>query len=381
MRRLTGALVAAALLTAAASARGADDARLPPPRRTTRHAGTVHVVPAPAPPSGYAPAGARSVAAPVAPTTPRAAPTAPAPTRLVVRPDADAATADVGGDGAEPSETAERDDASEEDDGDDAGPEVTLGLDVVSAYYDRGFLIEAAQAVVQPWASIDARVLTLCGAVRDVRVVADVWTSFQDGESGLRGAPHAPAVWYEGDVWLGAASHVGEHLDVRLDYQWSWSPNGSFERFEEVALQLELDDAPDDDAAGPWRGFAPHAIVAAEVRGQNDEGTTLGWYLELGVEPRWSLLDTGPAVELSLPLRAGLSLHDYYEDAEGDDETFGYVEGGVRLTLGLERLSPCLAGVSAIATVGGIALGEHAAEAGDGRRSRFLAAFSLEWEP
>lgn len=360
---------------AATRAVAADGTTLPPPKRTTRSVGTPPASP-PAPSSVAlpttvpAPIAPRALPAPIpqptaAPATPRLVPVMPSiPGKA--RPGA------TGPDAASPHEAAD----------DDPRVEVTVGLDVLAASYDRGFLIEASQAVVQPWVSLDARLLSWDGAVRDLRFVADLWASFQDGESGLRGAPEEPAVWYEGDVWAGLASHVGERLDVRLDYQWSWSPNGSYERFEEVALQLSHDDEPAEDAArGRWRGFAPRAVVVAEVRGQNDDGTTLGWFLEVGAEPRWSLVDEGPSLELSLPLRAGFSLDGYYEDADGDDETFGFLEGGARLSVDLERLAPCLAGVVAVATVGGIALGEHAAEAGDGRRTRLLASLSIQWEP
>lgn len=279
-------------------------------------------------------------------------------------------------------------DAAAEDadaeDADEGGPEreVTVGVDVASAYYDRGFLIEAEAFVVQPWVAVDVPLLVCTGVVDDLRFVADGWASLHDGASGLDGAPHAPRAFYEGDVWFGVAAHVRERFDLRVDYQLSWSPNGSFERFEELALQLTYDDEEAFAArGGRFRGFAPRAILAFETRGQNDEGRHLGRYLELGVEPRWSFCgEDEPALELSLPARVGLSVGDYYEDDAGDDETFGYVEAGVRLAVGLGRLSCRLDDVTLIGTVGGIWLGDHAAEAGDGRRSRLLAVLGVEWE-
>jgi hypothetical protein len=236
--------------------------------------------------------------------------------------------------------------------------------------------------VVQPWASVDVPIVLCNGPVRSVRWVADVWGSLQGGDSGVAGAPHAPKAWYEGDVWLGLAVGVGEHVDVRLDYAWSWSPNGSFERFEEVALTVSLDDEASWSAdGGRFRGFAPTVMVVAETRGQNDGGRHLGRYAEATLEPRWALAAAAAsAVDLSLPLRVGVSLRDYYEDADGRDECFGFAEGGVRLTVGLARLACALDGWNAIATVGATSLGGHVADQGDGRRTRFVASFGLARE-
>lgn len=279
-----------------------------------------------------------------------------------------------------PADAAEADD----DEAEDTGPEreVTVGVDVASAYYDRGFLIEAEGFVVQPWVAVDVPLFACTGPIDDLRFVADGWASLHDGATGLDGAPHAPKAFYEGDVWFGLAARVRERLDLRVDYQLSWSPNGSFERFEELAFQATYDDEEVFAArGGRFRGFAPRAILAFETRGQNDEGRHLGRYLELGVEPRWSFCgEDDPALELSLPARVGLSVGDYYEDDAGDDEPFGYVEAAVRLAVGLGRLSCRLDDVTLIGTVGGIWLGDHAAAAGDGRRSRLLATLGIEWE-
>ncbi len=278
---------------------------------------------------------------------------------------------------------AAAEDPEDPEDAEDAGPEreVTVGIDVGSAYYDRGFLIEAEGFVVQPWVAVDVPLLACTGPIDDLRFVADGWASLHDGATGRDGAPHAPRACYEGDVWFGLAAHVRERLDLRVDYQLSWSPNGSFERFEELAFQATYDDEEVFAArGGRFRGFAPRAILAFETRGQNDEGRRLGRYLELGVEPRWSFCgDDDPVLELSLPARVGLSVGDYYEDDAGD-ETFGYVEAAVRLSVGLGRLSCRLDDVTLIGTVGGVWLGDHAAAAGDGRRSRLLAFLGVEWE-
>ena len=67
--------------------------------------------------------------------------------------------------------------------------------------------------------------------------------------------------------------------------------------------------------------------MAIELSGQADGGLGEGVYVELGVEPGLHL--EGTPVSLSFPLTVGLSLSDYYEEAPGNDDVFGYVDLGL----------------------------------------------------
>jgi hypothetical protein len=76
----------------------------------------------------------------------------------------------------------------------------------------------------------------------------------------------------------------------------------------------------------------PYALVAVEFStdpglGQADGGLNAGRYLELGVGPGWS----GSKASITVPVKVGLSLSDYYELNTGTllkpayvDNKFGY---------------------------------------------------------
>jgi hypothetical protein len=69
-------------------------------------------------------------------------------------------------------------------------------------------------------------------------------------------------------------------------------------------------------------------LLAQELDGQADGGSEEGTYLELGVAPGV----TRPRVSVSVPVKLGLSLGDYYEGLNGD-ETFGYFSVGGIVTV------------------------------------------------
>ncbi len=60
-------------------------------------------------------------------------------------------------------------------------------------------------------------------------------------------------------------------------------------------------------------------MLAQELDGQADGGANEGTYLELGIGPGY----TRSRVSLTVPIKVGLSLSDYYEGLNGD-ETFGF---------------------------------------------------------
>jgi len=97
---------------------------------------------------------------------------------------------------------------------------------------------------------------------------------------------------------------------------------------------------PNENAISPNAVLLPYALVAFALNaspglGQADGGREGGIYLELGAAVRW--LDA-PVVDMSFPIRVGLSLHDYYELA-GVDHAFGFLSLGARAEYPLVRRS------------------------------------------
>ena len=86
--------------------------------------------------------------------------------------------------------------------------------------------------------------------------------------------------------------------------------------------------------------FAPAVTLAFELSDkQADLGQKKGIYLELAATPTIPVGDDAP-VTLTVPLKFGLSLKDYYENpVTGEDSTFGYFSGGL---MALVPLSPNL---------------------------------------
>ena len=109
------------------------------------------------------------------------------------------------------------------------------------------------------------------------------------------------------------------------------SPNDVFTTVKEISFKV----------AHASR-YAPYALLAFEFgdddSGQADGGQFLGGnggkgtYLELGIGPSWPIADGKATV--GVPIKLGLSLKDYYEHpVTGEDSKFGYIDGGVLITV------------------------------------------------
>lgn len=106
------------------------------------------------------------------------------------------------------------------------------------------------------------------------------------------------------------------------------SPNNAFTTVKEIMFKLRVDDSPYLGKAS----LKPYAIFAFEFDtepgvGQPDGGAKAGRYLELAVAPGYSW----PRASVSVPVKFGLSLSNYYELNTGTaeapvfvDNTFGY---------------------------------------------------------
>ncbi len=80
------------------------------------------------------------------------------------------------------------------------------------------------------------------------------------------------------------------------------------------------------------RTYAAHYAPYAASDGANSDA---GIYLELGIAPGFTCDIGKTPVTLTLPASVGLSLSDYYEDAGGDDDTFGFAQVGAKASIPL----------------------------------------------
>jgi hypothetical protein len=186
---------------------------------------------------------------------------------------------------------------------------VTTGLDFTSAYLFRGIRQHSGGTIAQPYG--DVAFAFKHGITADV----GTWNSIHST---------APAGnWYERD-YFGSLTFTAGKLKPGLLYTSYTSPADSFATVKELAGTLAIDDSK---SAFPLN---PKIVLAFELTdGQADGGANKGTYLELGVRPTVKL---APKATLAIPVKTGLSAHNYYEGPTGDNR-FGYFDTGLSLSV------------------------------------------------
>jgi hypothetical protein len=208
-----------------------------------------------------------------------------------------------------------------------------VGVDFTTDYYFRGIIQETEDSIIQPYTEIGLNLYKGEGGLNSISGTLGIWNSFHGGPSGADGnATTDPKFWYESDLYAGLAVGFADVFELGFSYILYTSPNGSFTDVGEFDISLSFDDSK---LLGPF-ALSPSATLAFEVDGQADGGADEGIYLELGVEPGFSLVKNDQvSIGVSVPLTLGLSLSNYYEGANGDDDTFGYFDAGVAVSVGL----------------------------------------------
>lgn len=204
----------------------------------------------------------------------------------------------------------------------------SLGAGLTTAYLFRGILQEKDGVIAQPWFEFD-KPLYAGGTdevVRSIDLVSGSWNSLHDGDTGSGGGH---SVWYEHDFYAKLRTAVAERWRFDAIYTAYYSPNGLFATVQEVGGQVAFDDA--GLYGEGFGGLQPSMLVTTELSGQADRGTVRGTYLEFALAPSLQVGVEGAQFDVTLPLTVGVSLHDYYEDAGGDDSTFGFADLGVVL--------------------------------------------------
>jgi hypothetical protein len=195
----------------------------------------------------------------------------------------------------------------------------TGGLDAPSVYVFRGILQETDPKVtLWPYGDIGLALASGDGSVKSVGVNVGVWNSLQTGSSGTNGfSGHAH---YEEDFYTTLSLGFSKGMTFGITYTAYTSPNLMFNTVKEISFK-----------AAQASRFSPYGIVAFEV-GENgaDGGANKGTYLELGVGPAFPI----GKLTLTIPLKLGMSLKDYYE-LNGVDTRFGYFDAGGVITVPL----------------------------------------------
>jgi len=208
---------------------------------------------------------------------------------------------------------------------------LTSSFDFVNAYMFRGLRQDDTRLIMWPAADAGIRLHSGTGAVKEAVVHVGSWNSLNTGLLGSDGP--SGRLWYESDFYAGLALALGGGLNIGSTYTAYTSPNSSFSTVKEISFRA----SGDDSAETVGLILRPHALIAFELDtapglGQADGGQNAGTYLELGVAPGWS----DDPIDISFPIKVGLSLNDYYELA-GVDHKFGFLSLGAFATVPLGR--------------------------------------------
>ncbi len=259
---------------------------------------------------------------------------------------------------------------AQEDPSLDPASKLSFSADIAftNSYYWRGILQQDDTFIVQPGFALDAALYE--GDKGTLTLTLGNWNSF--GESPAGSGDGIVGNWYESDFYACLTAEI-DRWSFAASYIVYTSPNDSFTNVDEINLEISFDDS---ELFEGIPALNPYANIAIELDGAAD-GMNEGVLLQLGIAPGHTFEETalGP-IELSIPVSVGISLSDYYEDANGDDDAFGYVDIGA--DAGFELPSPDGYGVwSLTAGVHVLLLGDNLEQINGGTSTEVIGSVAL----
>jgi hypothetical protein len=202
----------------------------------------------------------------------------------------------------------------------------TGGLDVLpgTTYVFRGIVQEAEpKLTLWPYGDIGFALYEGTGGIKTVSANVGVWNSLHTGSSG---SDSDLKIHYEEDFYAALGLGFGGGVALTTQYTAYTSPNNFFPTVKEISFKVAKSHM-----------LNPYGLLAFELGGEDAaaaDGGNAGTYLELGVGPTFPLTPDGPT--LTIPLKLGLSVSDYYESPiTGEDEKFGFFDIGALVTIPL----------------------------------------------
>ncbi len=199
-----------------------------------------------------------------------------------------------------------------------------LKLRYESDYFFRGIVQRSDALNFQPSATLTFDLLR--DQLFTVSLVGGIWNNLSD-DLAPGGTGDLGEHWYELDAFT-ALSLGYDRWSLSGIYTWYYSPASDWDEYEDITFTLGFSDGGlwDDGARfslNPWISLAVETDHAAD-------GLDSGVWLGLGLTPTY---DVGPTLlgpmTVATPFGVGLSLDDYYQRADGTDESFGYFEVGL----------------------------------------------------
>ena len=212
---------------------------------------------------------------------------------------------------------------------------VAAGMDIVTSYIFRGYEQENQGLILQPYAEIGAPL-----GETGIDLTVGTWHSLHSAGTGSDG--NGPSRWYEADLYASLGYAINDKVAVSVGYTGYHYPNGAFNSIDELNFGVSYDDS---ELLGDW-ALNPYAMLAVEIR---DAGGDEGSYLELGGELGAPFIESEDIpVEISFPIAIGLSVDDYYQDVDGDNEFFGFLLIGAAASMPLDDFIPASYGTWAV---------------------------------
>jgi hypothetical protein len=195
-----------------------------------------------------------------------------------------------------------------------------LQLDLTNAYYFRGILNEKGGFIAQPWGEAYVNLYgSDDGFIRDVTAGFGVWMSIHSRETL---ATNSPTSLYEVDYYPLVSVDFAGGVNLLTTYYFYDSPNGAWDQaVQELNFKLSWDDS---EALGAF-AVAPYMNFAIETYGTS-LGSNSGTGLQLGIAPTFYENDH---FSISGGAEIGLTIGDYYEEVDSNENTFGYANLGV----------------------------------------------------
>jgi hypothetical protein len=198
----------------------------------------------------------------------------------------------------------------------DPAVSVLVGADMPTVYFFRGFRQEGdPKFTFQPFVDVGV------AASDTVSLNVGTWNSFHSGS-----LKDSELGYYETDLYAALTTGM-----LKTTYTAYTYPNIDDSAIHELMFSTTFDDSANAFALAP--------SVALAVEFAKPTGLDKGIYLELGVTPGIPLADA--PVAISIPVKVGLSLKDYY-----GDETFGYASVGVNLSVPITDMFEVHGGVT-----------------------------------
>ena len=208
------------------------------------------------------------------------------------------------------------------------------GVDFTSEYWFRGIAQENQGIIAQPYANLSFPVVE--GEDLGVSANLGTWNSWHfNGGSTTSGSND---FWYESDIYAGLSFSLPANFGASVSYTNLANPAGGGQFAEELSLGLSYDDS---DLWGGDFALSPSVTLVKEIAGPGSDNPApgqgaLGWYLGVSASPSFTMNpEAEKPITIGVPVSAGFSLDDYYQDTMGNDDTFGFFDIGVSASMPL----------------------------------------------